>query len=143
VDWRRLGRDSHGHSSPIALTTICSSTAADMAGAGDGLVGGCGVVDLTPGSDHDLAVGDKSESGRGRGGIMEWGRATPPAAAGSWKPVRASGCGTLAEGRRRRLLVRQNKTADEALKLADHRGQSFSSSRLQVHAAFLFYLAPV
>jgi hypothetical protein len=94
-----LGRDSHGHSSPMALTTICSSTAADIAGAGDGLVGGCGVVDLTPGSDHDLALVTSRK--RGRGGIMEWGRATPPA--GSWKPAGASfrlWCvGTLAEGR--------------------------------------------
>jgi hypothetical protein len=63
---------------------------------------------------------------------VDWGRATPLPEAGSRRELQA----VVRRGTEAPSLSGKTAGADEALKLADHRGQSFSSSRLQVHAVF-------
>lgn len=62
VDWRRLGSESHGHSSRIAFTTICSSTVAAIR------------EEECPSGWVDLAAQRRDQISISRGGVGAGGR---------------------------------------------------------------------
>lgn len=122
VDWRRLGRDSHGHSSRIAFTTICSSTAADIGSPPrDGLVSGCG------GSDHALARSDQD--------LAVWsGKGTRELAMP--KPVRASrGDASLCWG----WGVEDRGETEASSPVQLNRRRSFETCRLPCQTGLLYF----